>query len=54
MFKHEKITENRKRMGLSQEKLSELVGVSRQAIQKWESGTAVPDFAHVVAMADIF
>ena len=37
MFKYKKIAENRKRMGLSQEKLSELIGVSRQAIQKWES-----------------
>ena len=54
MFKYEKIAENRKRMGFSQEKLSELIGVSRQAIQKWESGTAVPDFQHVISMADIF
>ena len=54
MFKYKKIAENRKRMGLSQEKLSELIGVSRQAIQKWESGATVPDFAHIVSMADIF
>ncbi|NLB22751.1 MAG: helix-turn-helix transcriptional regulator, partial [Clostridium sp.] len=34
----EKILELRKRRGLSQEALAELMGVSRQAISKWENG----------------
>ena len=34
----EKIQRERKKMGLSQEKLAEKIGVSRQAITKWENG----------------
>lgn len=33
----------RKAMGLTQEQLGELVGVSRQAVSKWEAGQTVPD-----------
>ena len=54
MFNFEKIICERKRMGLSQEKLGALLGVSRQAIQKWESGGATPDLAHLISMADVF
>ena len=36
----ERIALLRKKAGLSQEKLAELVGVSRQAIGKWESGVS--------------
>ena len=36
----EKIQRERKKMGLSQEKLAEKIGVSRQAITKWENGLA--------------
>jgi len=35
-----KIYELRKAKGMSQEKLAELVGVSRQSISKWESGVS--------------
>ena len=35
---NERITVVRKAMGLTQEQLGELVGVSRQAVSKWESG----------------
>ena len=40
---NERITVVRKAMGLTQEQLGELVGVSRQAVSKWESGQTVPD-----------
>lgn len=40
---HERIAVVRKAMGLTQEQLGELVGVSRQAVSKWESGQTVPD-----------
>lgn len=33
----------RRERGLSQEALGELVGVSRQAVSKWESDSALPD-----------
>lgn len=39
----EKIIRLRKGRGLSQEELAERLGVSRQAVSRWESGTALPD-----------
>lgn len=39
----EKIQRERKKMGLSQEKLAEKIGVSRQAITKWENGESLTD-----------
>ena len=38
-----KITEERKKNGWSQEELANQLGVSRQAVSKWESAGAVPD-----------
>ena len=37
---NERIAVVRKAMGLTQEQLGELVGVSRQAVSKWESGVS--------------
>ena len=37
------ISEKRKKLGLSQEKLGALLGVSNQAVSKWENGTTAPD-----------
>lgn len=45
------IQRERARLGLSQEKLAELVGVSRQAVSKWELGDAVPDTDKLVPLA---
>ncbi len=39
----EKLTGLRKREGLSQEALAEQLGVSRQAVSRWEQGAALPD-----------
>ncbi len=50
----EKISGLRKSAGLSQEKLAELVGVSRQAVTKWESGSANPDTENLIRLAEIF
>ena len=47
---HERITVIRKAMGLTQEQLGELVGVSRQAVSKWESGQTVPDALTIAAL----
>ena len=41
----EKILYCRKRAGLSQEALAERLGVSRQAVSKWETGEALPEEA---------
>ena len=40
----ERIYQFRRKSGLSQEQLAEKIGVSRQAISKWESGTSMPEF----------
>ena len=40
---HERIAAVRKAAGLTQEQLGELLGVTRQAVSKWESGQTVPD-----------
>ena len=45
------IQRERTRLGLSQEKLAEQVGVSRQAVSKWELGDAVPDTDKLVPLA---
>ena len=47
----EKIQRERKKMGLSQEKLAEKIGVSRQAITKWENGLASPELEKIVSLA---
>lgn len=48
----EKIQRERKKMGLSQEKLAEKIGVSRQAITKWENGLASPELEKIVSLKD--
>ena len=48
MILSEKITELRKMNGLSQEALGEKIGVSRQAVSKWEMAQTVPDLNMIV------
>ena len=50
----ERITELRKSKGLSQEELAEQLGVSRQSVSKWETGTSTPDTDKAIAMSRIF
>lgn len=50
----EKLKEHRKRCGLSQEKVAELVGVSRQAVTKWETGQSAPSTENLLKLAQIF
>lgn len=50
----EKIMRLRQKKGLSQEEFGELLGVSRQAVSKWETGQATPDVEKVIAMSEIF
>ena len=44
----------RKAKGMSQEQLADAVGVSRQAVSKWESEQASPDLDKVVIMSELF
>ena len=44
----------RRQAGLSQEELANLLGLTRQAVQKWEAGTSRPDMDNLVALANYF
>lgn len=50
----QRIAAERKKQGLSQEALGEKMGVSRQAISKWESDGAVPEIDKLIAMSRLF
>ena len=50
----EKLIRLRKREGLSQEALAEVLGVSRQAVSRWEQGTALPDGGKLLPCARQF
>jgi len=51
---NEKIWVCRKKAGLSQEALAEKIGVSRQAISKWETGEASPEISKLPLLARAF
>ncbi len=44
----------RKEKGYSQEELAEKLGVSRQAVSKWERGEASPDTDNLIALANLY
>ena len=44
----------RKQKGYSQEELADKVGVSRQAVSKWESEQSTPDLEKVITMSELF
>ena len=46
------LSRERKARGLSQEELAARLGVSRQAVSKWETGEAAPDLSKLLALAD--
>lgn len=50
----EKFYSLRKEAGLSQEECAENIGVSRQAISRWEMGTATPDMQNLLAISKLF
>ena len=50
----ERIYSLRKERGLSQERLAEAVGVSRQTVSKWERGAAEPALEKLRALAEVF
>lgn len=50
----EKLYELRKNRGLSQEQLAEKLNVSRQAVSKWESGTAFPETEKLIIISNYF
>lgn len=50
----QKIKEIRKRFGISQEQLAEIMNVSRQAITKWENDTGIPDTNNLQELSKVF
>ncbi|MBE5999684.1 MAG: helix-turn-helix transcriptional regulator [Eubacteriales bacterium] len=54
MILADKIIENRKKNGWSQEELANLLGVSRQSVSKWESAQAVPDMKKILQLSEVF
>ena len=54
MILADKIIENRKKNGWSQEDLAEKLGVSRQSVSKWESAQAIPDLKKILQLSEVF
>ena len=50
----DRIQHLRKSKGISQEELADKVGVSRQAVSKWESEQSTPDIEKVILLSDYF
>lgn len=48
------IQQLRKAAGLSQEQLADLIGVSRQAVSKWETDQSTPDVDKLLLLCDTF
>ena len=51
---YQKLSELRKRAGLSQEELATKVGVSRQTVFKWESGLSSPSMDNILVLCRLF
>ncbi|PJI10076.1 MULTISPECIES: DUF5680 domain-containing protein [Clostridium] len=51
---NERLQKLRKDRGLSQEKLSEILGVSRQAVAKWESAKSYPEIDKLILLSELF
>ena len=48
------LKENRLRCKMTQEFVSEAIGVSRQAVSKWENGTSDPSTSNLLALAELY
>ena len=49
-----RIAEHRKRLGLTQDALAEKLGVTAQAVSKWENGTADPSTSNLLKLAKLY
>lgn len=50
----EKLPALRRKAGLSQEQLADRLGVTRQSVSKWESGTAMPELVKLISLSELF
>lgn len=49
-----RIINNRKKLGLTQDKLAEALGVTAQAVSKWENDQSCPDITMLPRLAELF
>lgn len=54
MILADKIIEQRKKLGISQEELANKLGVSRQAVSKWEGAQSTPDLGRILQLSQLF
>ena len=54
MILADKIIEERKKLGYSQEELAQILEVSRQSVSKWEGAQSVPDISRIIKMSEVF
>src|SRR5512136_1579172 len=52
-FDRESLTEIRKRMGVSQSKMADLLGVPANTLSRWETGVTVPDGTSLAAVYSV-
>lgn len=50
----QRLQELRKKEGYSQEQVAEMLGLSRQAISKWESGQGKPEIDNIIKLTEIY
>ncbi len=50
----QRLAELRRERGFSQESLAEQLGLSRQAVSKWERAESAPDMGNLIALADLY
>lgn len=50
----DRLVELRRKKGINQEELAEKLGVSRQAVSKWERAESQPDMGNLIALAELY
>ena len=50
----EKLIQLRRKEGMSQEQLAAEIGITRQSVSKWESGSTLPELTKLIAISELF
>ncbi|MFT3986000.1 MAG: helix-turn-helix transcriptional regulator [Lachnospiraceae bacterium] len=50
----ERLQDLRKKANYSQEQVSDMLGISRQAVSKWESGQGKPEIDNIIKLVEIY